>query len=49
MSSLKAECGMTHLCSSSKSIARLRYSVIMQFLLPEMQIQTMHGLRIIQT
>jgi hypothetical protein len=49
MSSLPAECGMMHLCSSLKSIARLRYSVIMQFLLPEMQIQMMRGLRIIQT
>ena len=35
MSSLKAECGMMRLCSSSKNIARLRFSVIMQFLLPE--------------
>ena len=49
MSNLKAECGTTHLCSSSKNIARLRYSVILQFLLPEIQIQTMRGLRIIQT
>lgn len=49
MSSLKAECGMTHLCSSSKNIAKPRFSVIMQFLLPEMQIQMMRGLRIIQT
>nr|DAU97110.1 MAG TPA: hypothetical protein [Bacteriophage sp.] len=38
-----------HLCSSSKNTVRLRYSVIMRFLLPEIQIQTMRGLRIIQT
>lgn len=49
MSSLPVECGMMHLCSSLKSIARLMYSVIMEFLLPEIQIQMMRGLRIIQT
>lgn len=49
MSSLPVGCGMMRLCSSSKSIAKPRYSVIMEFLLPEIQIQMMRGLRIIQT
>lgn len=49
MSSLPVECGTMHLCSSSKNIVKPRFSVIMQFLLPEIQIQAMRGLRIIQT
>ena len=43
MSSLQVECGTMHLCSSSKSTARLMYSVLMHYLQQETLIQTMLG------